>query len=385
MFKGRGAVNMKKRLGIIVNPIAGIGGKAGLKGSDNQELVRKAITQGFQPESPRKAVITLREISVLMPPGEIEIFTGPKEMGENEARLCGFNPKVIGEVIEEETTPADTEMIAQQMLKIGIDLLLFFGGDGTARNIYNAIGTNLVALGIPTGVKMHSAVFATSPRAGAELAVLYLINPHSTIIREMEVMDIDEEAFRDGIVSAKLYGYLKVSYNDNFVQGLKVGGKQTERQSLEGIACDIVERIQKENDHLFIIGPGTTTRGIMEKLKLPFTLLGVDVVYGGKLVAADVNEKKLLELISGQKAKIVVTPIGGQGFIFGRGNQQISAEVFRRVNKENIIIVAPMSKILSLQGRPMRVDTGDNEIDKMLKGYTRVITGYKNEIAYLIG
>lgn len=367
----------KRKLGFIVNPIAGIGGRVGLKGSDGFEIVEKARQLGAQPESPGRAATALRRISRIK--DDIELITYPHEMGEDEAKECQFNPTVIGSVKRGNTTSRDTQNAAQDMLKVKVDLLLFAGGDGTARDIYNAIGDKIPVLGIPAGVKIHSAVYATSPQNAGDLATMYLGGKSLSIrLREAEVMDIDEKAFREDRLSAKLYGYLKVPYERRLVQSAKAGSAAAEEAAMYDIACDVIKTMQ--DNYLYIFGPGTTTRGIMEKLGLKNTLLGVDAVYKGELVGSDLNEAQLLKLIEGKKAKIVVAVIGGQGYIFGRGNQQISAKVIRKVGKENIIVVATKNKILSLSGNPLLVDTGDDEVNKILTGYTRVITGLNERV-----
>ena len=362
----------KRKLGFIVNPIAGMGGRVGLKGSDSEEILKKARELGAEPESPRRAVAALRKISRLK--GSIELVTYPYEMGESEAEECGFNPTVIGAIRKGNTTSSDTENAAKEMLQLKVDLVLFAGGDGTARDIYNAVGDKIPVLGIPAGVKIHSAVYATSPQHAGELAAIYLDKESSGIrLREAEVMDIDEQAFRENRLSAKLYGYLKVPYERNLVQSAKAGSVPGEEAAIDSIASDVINNMQ--DDYLYIIGAGTTLRGIMEKLGLKNTLLGIDAVYKRKLVGSDLNEAQLLKLMEGKKTKIVVTIIGGQGYIFGRGNQQISAKVIKKVGKENIIVVATQSKILSLRGSPLLVDTGDDEVNKMLTGYIKVTTG----------
>lgn len=369
----------KKKLGLIVNPIAGMGGKVGLKGSDGQEILNKARELGAKPESPRRAIETLKKITCVK--DNIELITYPYEMGEDETRECGFNPVVIGSIKRGNTTSQDTENAAREMLRLRVDLILFVGGDGTARNIYNAIGDSIPALGIPAGVKMHSAVYATSPQNAGNLVVIYLKEKPSAIrLREAEVMDIDEQAFRENRLSAKLYGYLKVPYERSLVQSPKVGSASGEEAAVDAIVSFVISNMQY--DYLYIIGSGTTTKAIMKKLGLKYTLLGIDAVYQKKLVGLDLNEEQLLKLIEGKKAKIVVTVIGGQGYIFGRGNQQISAKVIKKVGKENIIVIATTNKILTLQGNPLLVDTGDDEVNKMLTGYTKVITGL-NEIVVL--
>ena len=365
----------EKRLGLIVNPVAGIGGRVGLKGSNGAEIQKRALELGAVPQSLNRAIQALERIKSIK--DDLVLITCPGEMGEDAARACGSEPTVIGSIRQGETTPEDTKNAAQEMLRLNVNLLLFAGGDGTARDIYSAIGEGIPVLGIPAGVKIHSAVFATSPRSAGDLAGLYLRGRVSSL-REAEVMDIDEEAFRQGIVSAKLYGYLKIPFRRRLVQSLKIASKPGEQASFEAIACDVVDRMG--GDCLYIIGPGTTTRAITSKLGLNKTLIGVDVVFQGKLLATDVNESQLLNLLERRDAKIIVTPIGGQGCIFGRGNQQISPEVIKRVGKENITVVSTSEKINSLSGRPLWVDTGDRAVDTMLSGYMRVVTGYNEQV-----
>jgi len=368
----------EKRLGLIVNPVAGIGGRVGLKGSDGAEIQKKALALGAVPQSLNRAIQALER---LKPVDELEVITYPGEMGEEAARACGLEPTVIGSIKLGETTPEDTMNAAREMLRLHVDLLLFAGGDGTARDIYNAIGDSLPVLGIPAGVKIHSAVFGANPMSAGDLAASYMWGKVSSL-REAEVMDIDEEAVRQGIVSAKLYGYLKVPFQRRLLQGLKTPSSPGERTAMAAIAADVVSNM--EDGWLYIIGPGTTARAITSRLGLDKTLIGVDVVAEGKLIAADVNESQLLELLEGRKAKIVVTPIGGQGYIFGRGNQQISPKVIEKVGKENIIVVSTTGKIHSLRGRPLWVDTGDRAVDEMLSGHIRVTTGYNEQIIYRV-
>ncbi len=369
-----------KKVGLIINPVAGMGGKVGLKGTDGPKVVEKARSMGARPESADKATLALQPLSAIKE--EITIVTCPGEMGEDTARRCGFEPELVSG-IGDPSTEEDTEKAAKEMLERGVDLLLFVGGDGTARNIYNAIGDDspVPALGIPAGVKIHSAVYATNPRNAGELAVQFLKDA-GLPVRRSEVMDIDEDAFREGRLSARLYGYLQVPCSGELMQHLKVGGAETEESVLEAIAENVVEKM--EENVVYIVGPGSTIGPIMTKLGLSNTLLGVDVVKNGQLLASDVNEKQLLELIEGEKAKIIVTVIGGQGYIFGRGNQQISAQVIRKAGKDNIIVVATREKIFSLEYERLLVDTGDEEVNRMLCGYLRIVTGYNEELMYRV-
>ena len=369
---------MVKKIGLIVNPVAGMGGRVGLKGSDGQETLRKARELGAVATSPGRAVEALRELAPLK--DRVEIVAYPHEMGEDEAREAGFEPTVIGDVETGKTTSEDTRRAAREMLGLGVDLLLFAGGDGTARDICEAVDGKVPALGIPAGVKIHSAVYAINPSSAGRLAVKFLAGEAEA--RESEVMDIDEGAFRENRLSARLYGYLMVPYERTLVQGSKESSSAPEEFFLESIAADVAEGM--EEGVLYIIGPGSTTKSITDKLGLEKTLLGVDVVQDKVLMARDVNEAKLLDLVRGRRAKIVVTVIGGQGFVFGRGNQQISPGVIRAVGRENIVVVATPGKLSALGGRPLLVDTGDAELDVQLSGYVRVVNGYGRRVVYKV-
>ena len=370
----------KKRLGLIVNPVAGLGGRVGLKGSDGADIQQKARALGAVPEVDYKTTTALK---ALLPAREsVELLTCPGEMGERAARRAGLEPLVSGSIIEGATTPQDTVRAAQRMAEAQVDLLLFAGGDGTARDIYNAVGMSLPVLGIPAGVKIHSAVFAINPHWAGALAFEYLMAKIRRL-REAEVVDLDEDAYRKGQVSTQLYGYLKVPYRRNLLQNQKVPSPASETVQMQAIAEEVVEGMQPE--WLYILGPGTTTRAIAQRLGMPKTLVGVDVVTSQEVIALDVSERQLLELLKGRRAKIIVAPIGGQGFILGRGNQQISPKVILKVGRENIIVVSVADKLNALRGRPLLVDTGDIELDECLAGYFPVITGYHEKVIYRIG
>jgi predicted polyphosphate/ATP-dependent NAD kinase len=371
-------------LGLIVNPIAGMGGRVGLKGTDGPGTADRARALGATPLSPARAGAALAVIAERLA-GRVAVVAAPGEMGEDVARAAGFSLRIVGRLDSAESTAGDTEEAARAMAELGVDLLLFAGGDGTARNVCAAVGTRIPVLGIPTGVKMHSAVYATHPRTAGELAARHLIGPPLTC-RESEVMDIDEEAFRAGRVSARLYGTMLVPHDRRLVQGLKSGSGGGDAADLGGIAAEIAGRMS--DGGLWIVGPGTTTRAIAERLGAPKTLLGVDLFSRGELVAADVTEARILEHLDhleGAPVRIVVTPIGGQGYLFGRGNQQLSAEVIRRAGKSNIVVVATAGKLAALRGDPFLVDTGEAEVDALLAGYVRVVTGFGVETVYRVG
>lgn len=361
-----------KRLGFIVNPVAGIGGKVGLKGSDGAMILQRALELGAVKESGKKALITMKALKEIE--DELDIYTWPGEMGEDVCREAGLSPTVLGSITSGCTTPEDTIRAAREMKEWKLDLILFVGGDGTARNILDAVGTEAVVLGIPAGCKIHSGVYALNPKTAGTLMKEF-VQGKVKETKLSEVMDIDEELFREGIVSARLYGYLKIPNETRMVQNLKSGRGFSESTSIEMLSNYVANEM--EEDILYIVGTGSTTAAIMEKLNLPNTLLGVDLVYNRELIASDCTERELLDSLKDyDKVKIIVTVIGGQGYVFGRGNQQISAEVIKRVGKDNIIIAASKNKILALFGGSLHVDTGDEEVNQMLCGYSRVIVGY---------
>jgi len=366
------------RLGLIVNPVAGMGGRVGLKGTDGAECLARARELGALPLAPGRAGLAL---SLLLPASEeFRLHTCPGPMGETAAAEAGLPAELIDLPVGPETGPEDTRAAARMMADMGIDLLLFAGGDGTARDIAEAVGERVLCLGIPAGVKIHSAVFATTPRHAGEIALAMARGRHVT--RKLaEVMDIDEEAFRRGEVRSRLFGVLQVPSDRRRLQGLKSGSPKSEAAIQKAIAADLAEGM--EPGVLYFIGPGTTTRELKRLLGFDGTLLGVDAVRDGQLLAADCSEKQLLDLAAAQGpggVKIIITPIGGQGFLFGRGNQQFSPEVLGQVGWKNICVAAAPGKLASLGGAPLRLDTGDPHTDGALSGYYRVTTGYREAV-----
>lgn len=371
--------SQRRRLGLIVNPVAGLGGRVGLKGSDGAHVQQRARELGAQPQAQARAA---QALAALAPLSEaIHLFTPPADMGEWAARQTGFEPLVLGKTVPGSTTAEDTRRAALAMLEAGVDLLLFAGGDGTARDIYSAIEQRVPVLGIPAGVKIHSAAFAVNPRRAGELALEYLRSSKMPT-REVEVIDLDEESYRAGILATGLYGYLRTPYRRQFVQSQKTPTPASEAVQARAIAADVIEGMQPEA--LYLLGPGTAPRAIAERLGLPKTLLGVDVISAGQAPALDVGERRILELIENRDAKIIVTPIGGQGFLLGRGNQQISPRVLRQVGKDNLIVVSLPHKLDELRGRPLLVDTGDASLDDLLSGYIEVVSGYHERIIYRV-
>ena len=361
-----------KTVGFIVNPVAGMGGAVGLKGTDGKSILDRAISLGAKPIASQRAETFL---DGMVPAKEnLKLLVGAGSMGEAEAGNCGLAFEVEGES-KSETTSEDTQLIARKMVLAPVDLLVFCGGDGTARDVLNAVGMKVPVLGVPTGVKMHSALFAVTPQAAAGVAVRYLWG--RLPLREAEVMDIDEEAFREGRLSAELYGYLLSPFEPHLIQGNKLESPITEDEvrNQAAIAIGIIEEMKP--DIIYIVGPGTTTRTIGDLLDQKKTLLGVDVFQDKKIIASDANEKQVLKAIKGRASKIIVTPIGGQGFIFGRGNQQISSKVICQVGLDNVVVVATKSKLDRLKS--LKVDTGDPELDNALRAdEINVVIDYKS-------
>ena len=194
-------------------------------------------------------------------------------------------------------------------------------------------------------------------------------------VKEGEVMDVDEDEFRHGVVSARLFGLASVPDDEAHLQPSKSsyrsGGAEAEAKELGTFMVD-----EMEDGVLYILGPGSTTAAIARVMGQEKTLLGVDAFMGEKRVGSDLSEAEIFRLMDARpRARIVVSPIGSQGFVFGRGNQQISAEVIRRVGPENIVVVATPTKLADT--RVLRVDTGDADLDRELKGPVKVVTGYK--------
>jgi predicted polyphosphate/ATP-dependent NAD kinase len=362
---------MMKRIGLIVNPVAGMGGSVGLKGTDGG-VYKKALEMGATPITPQRVENVL---SLIKNKEEIYFVTAPSKMGADIIKGKGIDFEIIGE-IGEETTADDTMRIAKEMLANDIELLLFCGGDGTARNIFDAIGLQIPVIAIPSGVKMFSSVFCLNPKAAAEMVEVFLKGSDTV---EKEVLDINEDSFRNGVLDSRLYGYLKVPKAERLIQAGKhsSGMGRTEEENKLEIANHIIENM--EEDVLYFLGPGTTVKAISDQLDIDKALLGIDAVFKRKLIDKDVNEKRILELLTDySKVKIIVTPIGGQGFVFGRGNKQFTPKVLNIVGKSNVIIISTEDKI---KGLPcLRVDTGDDGTDNVFKGLTRVLIGYKEEL-----
>ena len=367
------------KLGFIINPIAGIGGSVALKGSDGEGIAEKALSLGAQAKANDRARLALEILTPFK--DNITVFTANDLMGESCAKSLGFSVKTLYQSSSVKTTAQDTENSVQALLLEDIDLLLFAGGDGTARNICHQVGDNFPVLGIPAGCKIHSGVYAVTPKAAGRVVEL-MITHQLVTLTEADVMDIDESLFRQGVVKAKRYGEMKVPCELRYIQAVKSGGKESDELVLQDIAADVINQMDEQ---LFVIGSGSTTAFLMEELGLDNTLLGVDLIQHQSLIASDLTEPDLWRYIQNLQAgsiKLVITLIGGQGHIFGRGNQQLSPRIIKAIGKDNIIIIATKTKISDLASRPLIVDTGDSELDQTLSGFMTITTGYKDQVLY---
>lgn len=366
------------RLGLIVNPLAGLGGSVGLKGSDGQ--AEHALALGATPQAMNRAQTALTEL--LAQRGQFEVFTVAGDMGQNVCDALGLSYQLVYQPQTTPPTAADTEHAARMLAEKGVDILLFAGGDGTARNICAAVGEHTTVLGIPAGVKIHSGVYAISPQAAGKL-VANLVAGELVSLSEAAVMDIDEQAFRNGVVKARRFGEMRIPAQLRYVQSVKMGGRESEELVLADLAAYVAT--QMEDNVRYVMGSGSTVAAVMNELGLDNTLLGVDVVENGALIAKDVSAAKLLELVQGYPSKLVITLIGGQGHVFGRGNQQLSPDVIRAIGRDNIVLIASKAKLQQLEGRPLLADTGDAKLDRQLTGLINVLTGYNDYVMYRLG
>jgi predicted polyphosphate/ATP-dependent NAD kinase len=383
------------KLGLIINPVAGLGGGVALKGSDGMTL--QALALGAEPKANIRAQTALK---VLQPyQDEIMVYTVNNLMGEQSAKTLGFNIDLVFKTDSLDTKAEDTEKAVEALLAKNVDIILFAGGDGTARNIAKVVTehanqtnqTQIPVLGIPAGCKIHSGVYAITPTAAGRVVEL-MITKQLVTLTTGDVMDIDESLFREGIVKAKRFGEIQIPSELRYVQAVKSGGKESDELVLQDISEDVIDKMSEADESLFIIGSGSTTAFLMSELKLDNTLLGVDLVQNDALIAKDVTEAQLWQQLNkakkaNQRVQLIITLIGGQGHLFGRGNQQLSPRIINDIieqkgGKENIIVIATKTKLMALENRALISDTGDVKLDQKLSGFLPVTTGYRDQVLY---
>ncbi len=365
------------KIAFVVNPIAGMGGRVGLKGTDG--VADKAKKLGAKPVAPGKATDMIKEfLSEYREKEDIIWFTCSDLMGQDELKKSGAkNIKIVYTTKEDTTASQDTKNACKVFLKKNVDIIVFCGGDGTARDVFSMVKNKIPLLGIPSGVKMHSAVFGINTEASAKM--LHEFIKKRLTIGDAEIMDLDEERYRKGEWNIKLFGVAKGIVEPTYIQ---VGKTSFESVSDNTVKDEIAEHIEdeiKENpEFLYLFGSGGTIDYIADKLGFKNTLLGIDAVYKNKVVGNDLNEEKILDLLNKYpKAKVILSPIGAQGFILGRGNLQLSPKVIKKIGLDNIIVVSTPSK---LAGTPkIRVDTGDSSLDKKFEEheFMMIVIGYR--------
>ncbi|MFV0407796.1 MAG: ATP-NAD kinase family protein [Propioniciclava sp.] len=357
------------RFGLVINPVAGIGGPAGLKGSDGAGTQRLARAAGVSPQASARAVRMLQVLAAEHP--GLPVLTAAGPMGADAVAAAGLEPVVVHTPAAGTTTAVDTLAAVEAAIGSGAGLVAFVGGDGTARDVATAAGDQIPVLGVPAGVKMYSSAFAVSPEAAGFLASRWLTGRIGT--RSAEILDIDETALRAGTAAPQLHALVRIPEAVGRTQARKAPTPASEAAATAAAARGVIRRLLPGVRYL--LGPGGTTAEVARQLGLLPSPLGVDVVGDGGMLASDADESRLLAEVDRGAAKAVVTVIGGQGFILGRGNQQLSARVLRAIGSDPLLVVATEQKLLDLVGRPLLVDTGDPALDRELSGPIRVITG----------
>ena len=365
---------MDLRVGLVVNPFAGLGGPAALRGSDG--VADEAIRRGSVPQAAHRAIEALRALRPLS--DSLMLLTGSGALGA-EACAAAELPHRVVYASGSPTTSADTAALTTALAGMKPDLLLFAGGDGTARDVAARLAEPLPVLGIPAGVKMYSGVFATTPEAAGNLALQFLRSP-ARRTRQVEVMDVDEARLRQDEIAPELFGYMASPEDARLLQGKKLRSSPGESVDTEAIAEFVVETMDAYE--LYLVGPGSTTWSLKQKLSGHGSMLGVDVFRGRKLVARDATASDLERMTVHQNARALVTCIGGQGHVFGRGNQQFSARVLTALGLDRVTVLATSRKLATLRGRPFIADVGDAQAAARITGFVKVVTGYRSESYY---
>ncbi len=359
-----------RRFGLIVNPIAGMGGSVGLKGTDGVGVLAEALRRGAKPGSAERTAVALKHIGTR----DAVVLVAGGAMGEDVAQAAGFRTQRVSEV-QQRSTAGDTIAAARRMSEEGAEFIVFAGGDGTAHDIHSMIGGTLPLLGIPTGVKMQSGVFATSPAAAGRLIALLLSTAPGTRLRfeQAEVMDVDEDELRHGRIVPRIHGYAKVPAERLLLQQAKSRAMPDDDVAIAGAAASIAAELQPDIFH--VIGPGHSAKQVMTALGHATNVLGVDLVQDGKLVRGDLSATELRAMTAGAPLQIIAGVTGGQGFLFGRGNQQIAADIIARAGRDGIIVIAGLRKLAALDPPRLLVDTGDPQLDAALSSHWRVRCG----------
>ncbi len=359
----------RRRIGLIVNPIAGIGGPLAARGSDLFASLEDACGRGGRPVAQQRAERALTRLRRAA--GDVQILAVAGAMGADAAGRSGFTPQIVAGA-GERTTANDTAQATRTMIEQGIDLLLVAGGDGTVRDVFAIAGDSVPIVGVPAGVKMHSAVFALSPEAAGETAAKALGQAYG--VRAAEIMDADEAELAAGRPSLRLFGYARTPDLPRLLQPAK--GARPDGGEAAIAALGRVLAREMPADSLVVLGPGTTMQAVKKEFGFEGTLLGVDVLFDSRVAARDADAIALEALCAVHpRISILIGVIGNQGFVFGRGNQQISPAVISAAGRKNLHIIATREKLTALPSSTLYLDTGDQALDHALAGYHRIRTG----------
>jgi predicted polyphosphate/ATP-dependent NAD kinase len=381
------------RIGLLLNPLAGIGGAVGLKGSDGIELQALAKQRSGTPQAAMRTQVFLQQLNTLLgsQTEQIQWFTWAEEMGASALALAGLDAQVLGRS-EGPSSGHDSQVAASTLSAEGIDLLVFAGGDGTARDVLLGVNAQTTVLGLPSGVKMHSGVFAISPAAAAEvvaaLAVGGLVGRMAREVRDY--VPINKSKDEDSLqapraVGTQHFGDLWVPESSGFLQQMKIGGMEDESLVVAEITNYMLDEFGADQERAYIFGPGSTCLSIKQAFGIEGTLLGCDVLLPGGDILLDQTAADLLALSQTQRLHLIMSFTRNQGFLFGRGNQQITAELIRQLSgPDDITIVGSRTKLASLDSRALLVDTGDAELDQELSRVYPILTGYDEFLLYRV-
>ena len=377
-----------KKVGFLINPIAGMGGRVGLKGTDSIEIQNEALKRGAAPIAVDRTRRFLNHFSKFPEAKNVEFFIPKGTMGEEifYSFLKNEFPikfSVLDDIIIPDlTTSRETIFCVKKLVSLNVDLMIFVGGDGTARDIHQALESPIPILGIPSGVKMLSGVFAQSPEKGAEILRKFILD--EVYFMDTEIIDLNEAKFREGFIQTELFGLGIIPYVPTLMQSTKLMTQinVTEIENIEGIVKTLKTLVLK--DVIYILGAGSTIKQVSKAFgDIIFsnkTVLGIDALINRNFLGKDLSEEELLEILEknqDKEVKIILTPIGGQGFILGRGNQQISPNVLQIVGTNNILVIATKNKVNKLEGKTLHVDTGDLQLDEALTGYIKVLVDFE--------
>ena len=367
------------RVGLVVNPIAGMGGSVGLAGTDGEQRLEQAILLGAKPRAGQRCTEFLEPLIALLKTQQVTLLAAEGEAGSHWCDKAGIAAQ---KVVPPAADAKPTQSAVQALVEKGIDLLVFVGGDGTARDVLAALPETVCALGVPAGVKMHSGVFAVTPAAAARV-LANLLEGDLVALHPREVRDfpaVDGEPDRQQVVT---FGELLVPDQGSYMQHTKVGGVESEPLVVEEIAAYMAEQLA--DAQVLVLGPGSTLQAIKAKFGVQGSLRGFDVLVNGQ-VQRNVTETQLLEVLRrAENPNVVLSFTRQQGFLLGRGNQQLSAQCLALLRwPQQITVVGSRTKLSSLQGRPLMIDTADKQLDALLSGVIPIIAGYDDQLLYRV-